>query len=142
MAASSSALLEESKLVEQAALRSSTTKLQPGPGEVFDLGARLLRLPAPAAGPAVASAAPVRPATAIVAAPPAAAAPAPVAAGAAPPTADASVAAPAAEAPPRTAPGMPRQAFARRGARIPAQVPAPAAAPGRRRAARSDARWR
>ncbi|MEP6943899.1 MAG: PilN domain-containing protein [Betaproteobacteria bacterium] len=34
-------LLEDSKLVEQAALRSPTTKLQPGPGEVFDLGAQL-----------------------------------------------------------------------------------------------------
>src|SRR5260370_2583705 len=33
--------LEESKLVEQAALQSPTTKLQPGPGEVFVLGARL-----------------------------------------------------------------------------------------------------
>jgi general secretion pathway protein L len=34
-------LLEDSKRVEQAALRSPTTKLQPGPGEVFDLGAQL-----------------------------------------------------------------------------------------------------
>ena len=33
-------LLEDSKLVEQAALRSPTTKVQPGPGEVFDLGAQ------------------------------------------------------------------------------------------------------
>ncbi len=33
--------LEDSKLVEQAALQSPTTKLQPGPGEVFVLGARL-----------------------------------------------------------------------------------------------------
>jgi general secretion pathway protein L len=33
--------LEESKLVEQAALQSPTTKLQPGPGEVFVLGSRL-----------------------------------------------------------------------------------------------------
>ena len=38
-------LLEDSKLVEQAALRSPTTKLQPGPGEVFDLGAQLKPLP-------------------------------------------------------------------------------------------------
>ncbi len=41
-------LLEDSKLVEQAALRSPTTKLQPGPGEVFDLGAQL-KLTAPPA---------------------------------------------------------------------------------------------
>jgi hypothetical protein len=33
--------LEDSKLVEQAALQSPTTKLQPGPGEVFVLGSRL-----------------------------------------------------------------------------------------------------
>ena len=33
--------LEESRLVEQAALQSPTTKLQPGPGEVFVLGSRL-----------------------------------------------------------------------------------------------------
>ncbi len=39
--------LEESKLVEQAAPRSPTTKIQPGPGEVFDLGAQLKPLPLP-----------------------------------------------------------------------------------------------
>ena len=33
--------LEDSKLFEQAAPRSPTTKIQPGPGEVFDLGAQL-----------------------------------------------------------------------------------------------------
>ena len=40
-------LLEDSKLVEQAAFRSPTTKLQPGPGEVFDLGAQLKLTPPP-----------------------------------------------------------------------------------------------
>jgi len=40
-------VLEDSKLVEQAALRSPTTKLQPGPGEVFDLGAQLKVIAAP-----------------------------------------------------------------------------------------------
>ena len=60
-------LLEESKLVEQAALRSSTTKLQPGPGEVFDLGAQLK----PTAAPAI-----VAPPTAANDAPPAGTAPA------------------------------------------------------------------
>ena len=34
-------LLEESKLFEQAAPRSPTTKIQPPPGEIFDLGAEL-----------------------------------------------------------------------------------------------------
>ena len=42
-------LLEDSKLYEQAAPRSSTTKIQPGPGEIFDLGAQLKPLPAPPA---------------------------------------------------------------------------------------------
>jgi general secretion pathway protein L len=41
-------LLEESTLFEQAAPRSPTTKIQPGPGEIFDLGARLKPLAAPA----------------------------------------------------------------------------------------------
>ena len=44
-------LLEDSKLVEQAALRSSTTKIQPGPGEIFDLGAQVKKLPLPAPVP-------------------------------------------------------------------------------------------
>ena len=42
-------MLEDSKLVEQAAPRSPTSKVQGGPGEVFDLGARLKTLPLPAA---------------------------------------------------------------------------------------------
>lgn len=42
-------LLEGSKMVEQAAPRSPTTKIQPGPGEMFDLGAQLRALPPPAA---------------------------------------------------------------------------------------------
>ncbi len=40
-------LLEESKVFEQAAPRSPTTKIQPGPGEIFDLGAQLKSLPLP-----------------------------------------------------------------------------------------------
>jgi general secretion pathway protein L len=39
--------LESSKLFEQAAPRSPTTKIQPGPGEVFDLGAQLKPLVPP-----------------------------------------------------------------------------------------------
>jgi general secretion pathway protein L len=74
-------VLEDSKLVEQAALRSPTTKLQPGPGEVFDLGAQLKvtappALEAPVGGPAPApSAVPVAPTPT----PPAATPPAPLA---------------------------------------------------------------
>ena len=40
-------LLEDSKVFEQAAPRSPTTKIQPGPGEIFDLGAQLKTLPSP-----------------------------------------------------------------------------------------------
>jgi general secretion pathway protein L len=43
------ALLEDSKLVEQAAPRSPTTKIQGATGEVFDLSARLRALSPPAA---------------------------------------------------------------------------------------------
>jgi general secretion pathway protein L len=81
-------VLEDSKLVEQAALRSPTTKLQPGPGEVFDLGAQLkvttppaLEVPAgasppPATPPATPTAAPVAaPSPAAAVATPAAAPP-------------------------------------------------------------------
>jgi general secretion pathway protein L len=77
-------VLEDSKLVEQAALRSPTTKLQPGPGEVFDLGAQLKvtappALEAPTGGPAPVPPAAV-PAAAVVPPPaaPAATPPAPV----------------------------------------------------------------
>jgi general secretion pathway protein L len=41
-------LLEDSTLFTQAAPRSPTTKIQPGPGEIFDVGAQLKPLPAPA----------------------------------------------------------------------------------------------
>jgi general secretion pathway protein L len=53
------ALLEDSKLFEQASPRSPMTKIQPGPGEIFDLGAQLKPLPPPSmielAAPAVAA---------------------------------------------------------------------------------------
>jgi general secretion pathway protein L len=62
-------LLEDSKLVEQAALRSPTTKLQPGPGEIFDLGAQLKLTAAPAfeqiGGPPPAAPAPAAPVPAV-----------------------------------------------------------------------------
>ena len=41
-------LVEESKLFAQTAPRSPTTKIQPGPGEIFDLGAQIKPLAAPA----------------------------------------------------------------------------------------------
>ena len=42
-------LFESSQLFAQATPRSPTTKIQPGPGEIFDLGAQLKPLPAPTA---------------------------------------------------------------------------------------------
>ena len=41
-------LLEDSRLFTQAAPRSPTTKIQPGPGEIFDLGAQMKPLSSPA----------------------------------------------------------------------------------------------
>jgi len=46
-------VLEDSKLFTQAAPRSPTTKIQPGPGELFDVGAQLKPLPPPSAAPLV-----------------------------------------------------------------------------------------
>jgi general secretion pathway protein L len=84
-------MLEESKLVEQAAPRSPTSKVQGAPGEVFDLGARLKALPLPAAQPVSAVApppvaqAPPRAAPASAPGPASAATPAPPARAVAPP---------------------------------------------------------
>jgi len=106
-------LLEESKVFVEAAPRSPTTKIQPGPGEIFDLGAQLAPTPAPpplqltssdgAPAAAAPSAAPA--ATPAVAAP--AAAPTPAAA------APASMAIPlsAPPAPAVSGPGTPPHAF-------------------------------
>ena len=46
-------VLEDSKLFAQAAPRSPTTKIQPGPGEIFDVGAQLKPLAPPAPAPLV-----------------------------------------------------------------------------------------
>ncbi|HEV3241500.1 MAG TPA: PilN domain-containing protein [Casimicrobiaceae bacterium] len=70
-------MLEDTKLVEQAAQRSPTTKVQGGPGEVFDLGARVRALPPPAAASLTANATPLPAVPPRAAAPPAAAAAAP-----------------------------------------------------------------
>src|SRR6202011_5500241 len=83
--------LEESKLVEQAALQSPTTKRPPGPGEVFVLGARLRNgtppEPVPVAAtvdPAAPPALPTPQAAATAPAPAAAAPTSPIPASAAP----------------------------------------------------------
>jgi len=112
------AKLEDSKLFEQAAPRSPTTKIQPGPGEVFDLGANLRSMPPPQPE-RLARAAPPPPAA--VAAP---AAPAPAAAA----PASAATAAPASTAAtPSGAPAAPAPAAAPSAA-APGAVPAPATA--------------
>ena len=94
-------LLEDSKLVEQAALRSSTTKIQPGPGEIFDLGAQVKKLAPPA--PVPLSAIPDAPAAVAPAPPP------PLSAAVAPPTAPA-VAAPTGPPQPGVRPTPPTRA--------------------------------
>jgi general secretion pathway protein L len=109
-------LLEDSKLVEQAALRSSTTKIQPGPGEIFDLGAQVKKLPPPA--PVPLSAIPDAPPPPVPAPAPVIPPPAPAPAAATPPT--------SAVPPPvvPAAPGM-RSAASPRGApAVPATGPA------------------
>jgi hypothetical protein len=65
--------LEDSKLFEQAAPRSPTTKIQPGPGEVFDLGAQVKPLPPPEMVRIVSATPPVRDAAGTPAAAPSAA---------------------------------------------------------------------
>jgi general secretion pathway protein L len=123
-------LLEDSKLVEQVALRSPTTKLQPGPGEVFDLGGVLRALAPPA---------PQTAADTVVAQPPAAAAasagtslagalPAggPASAGASAPSASPSPAAASAPAP--TGLAAPTQAASLPAAVSPGTAPSAAAA--------------
>lgn len=72
-------ILEESGLVAQVAPRSPVTKIQPGPGEIFDLGAQLKPLAKPVMLSLLADAdAPRPPKPAVAAAPPPPPAPAPV----------------------------------------------------------------
>lgn len=82
-------LLEDSQFYRQAAPRSPTTKIQPGPGEIFDVGAQLTPLPPRPAMPIDVTAAPPP----VVAVPAPTPAPAP-AATIATPTASAAVPAP------------------------------------------------
>lgn len=118
-------LFEESKVFTQAAPRSPTTKIQPGPGEIFDLAAQLrpLAQPAPVSLAAAAvSEAPAEAGGAATGSPPPgtpAAAPAPPASAAGPPApAAAPATAPAATA---SSPGAPSAG--------PAGTPAAASAP-------------
>lgn len=131
-------LFEESKVFTQAAPRSPTTKIQPGPGEIFDLVAQVRALPAPAAV-ALAELPPIPASTVASAAP----APAPAATASAPTPAAASAPAakaPAPVAPPPTAPAAAQPAPAPMGPNVMASpagplplltapTPAPAPAP-------------
>jgi general secretion pathway protein L len=124
------ALLEDSKLFEQASPRSPMTKIQPGPGEIFDLGAQLKPLPPPSmielAAPAIAATegapAATSPAAAASATPAAAGAP-PATALPAPPAPAAASALPAA---PSAVPATPVAPAPRPSAQVPPmQVPHP-----------------
>ena len=138
-------LLEDSKLFTQAAPRSPTTKIQPGPGEIFDVGAQLKPSPPPQATPLDLTAPPPpplppppstprarAPAPAAVATPPAAgAAPAATAQGSAPAATAPTANAPTANTPVTTGPANPTPvpAPARRAARSPGQPTNPGAPP-------------
>ncbi|MHB8723966.1 MAG: PilN domain-containing protein [Casimicrobiaceae bacterium] len=120
------ALLQDSKLFTQAAPRSPTTKIQPGPGEIFDVGAQVVAALTPQPRPLDVTARAVAPI-------PAAIKPAPVAgaAGTGVPRAVAPPAAPPAQAASQVAPataqpagGAPAQA-APPAAQAPLQVPPP-----------------
>jgi general secretion pathway protein L len=106
-------LVEESPLFAQTAPRSPTTKIQPGPGEIFDLGAQLKPLPAPVQVALVAPEKSAEPAPATATAPasgPPQPAAAPEAGAAPPPAPEAGVPPPAPEAgvpPPATAAAPP-----------------------------------
>ena len=133
-------LLEESKVFTDAAPRSPTTKIQPGPGEIFDLGAQLTPASAPqpielASGPAEVASPPAAPASPSpgAAAPAAAASPkspspgaaAPAAtAPASPPAASAARASTSAQAPPAFIP-VPEQPIPPPGMTAPRDLPPP-----------------
>jgi general secretion pathway protein L len=123
------ALLEDSKLFTQAAPRSPTTKIQPGPGEIFDVSAHLAPQPPPTAMPLDLTAPIVRnpPATAAPSRSPPASSP-PAAPGAAVPGAGAAAAA-AAGAKPAAASAANPPASAGSTSALPGAAVAPAAAP-------------
>lgn len=74
-------LFEESQMFAQAAQRGPTTKIQPGPGEIFDLGAQLKQRPPPPMLTSLVAAAPPAPAGTAAPPPPTPAAPQPAESG-------------------------------------------------------------
>ena len=128
-------LFEESKEFAQTAPRSPTTKIQPGPGEIFDLSAQLRPLPKPATvsvSAAKDATTPAAQATGAAASGPPAAPAAPAATAPVTPTAAVSAPAPASAAPP-TAAVAPAAATTRppsaAAAPLPAKDPAAVSAP-------------
>jgi general secretion pathway protein L len=95
-------LLEDSKIFSQSAPRSPTTKIQPGPGEIFDISTHVKPLPPPTALPLDKTAPPPTPVRAVAA---------PASASSAPATASARATAPAPANPASTA-GAPAAASA------------------------------
>jgi general secretion pathway protein L len=134
-------LLEDSKLFTQAAPRSPTTKIQPGPGEIFDVSAHLKPLPAPTPLPIDVTAPPPRPP---VAAPSPRPAPGPApgsAAANAPPVSAPVPSGAAANGPPVVAPAQPAgaaKAPPAAGATVPV-TPGARARPSRTEATRTPA---
>ncbi len=114
------ALLQDSKLFTQAAPRSPTTKIQPGPGEIFDVGAQVVAALTPQPRPLDVTERP-----AALARGPARAVPAPTAPAATPPP-KAGASASAGAAPGTTAP--PQAALPATQATRPAPSPAASAA--------------
>jgi len=124
-------MLEDSKLFTQAAPRSPTTKIQPGPGEIFDVSAHVIPQPAPPLLPMEMTAPPPAPARPRPAPPPPA--PAAAATDATGPVTNAAPAAPAAGA----GPAQPGANAAQPNAAAP-NAPTPnAATPGARPGVRS-----
>jgi len=128
-------LFEESSVFTQAAPRSPTTKIQPGPGEIFDLAAQLRPLPKPAplevvAAPSAAVPAAV-PGSAAVPTPQAAPASAPPATAAVTVPAVAPAAAPVSPAPP-SAPSVPAVQPVRAAEKAAASAPTPTPVPAPR----------
>ncbi|HEY1326614.1 MAG TPA: PilN domain-containing protein [Casimicrobiaceae bacterium] len=130
-------LLEDSKLFTQAAPRSPTTKIQPGPGEIFDVGAQLKPLGRPEGEPLVIASAPKASAPRPPASSPAPATPAPAkppapAGKATPlpaPPAAATPAAPPTTAPPPATATPPPAAMPAEGNEADAEPGAPSEAP-------------
>ena len=117
-------VLEDSRLFTQAAPRSPTTKIQPGPGEIFDVGAQLKPLPPPTGAPLVIAAG----ATPVDAPPsPAGSTARASAIPVAPPPAGASSRAPSAPTPPAAAPASQAPAAPNAQAGAPAKAAAPSA---------------